>query len=482
MFDDSFRKGPSGSFLFFRTLPLGKNCLGSRISNAGLGFCKKNIIRSSEEKMTRRIVVEMLLVCMLTASLFVSCASAKSTDEEMQVVSVEPEPVAEMQQETEDVELDGEGWLTALGSIKGLDIKGYRLRGEGPDGASFDWIDVTGTKVALSDIRRGQWTLYAEAIGENGDVLATGKLETFLSNSSPMGALFMDSEAGNGNARCSFAWNTFQVLYPSIEIYVKKGNGEYVARDASEISIGDGVAVWNARNIGAGSYIVRAILKDEGEVVAGVAAAMRVLDGKQSVGDVRFTVGKLSAIYGISLENSPVKTVVGSLVLEENQVGFSSDDENLHYDWFLNGEYVENNDRAKLDVPGKSCGRGFYRIDCIVQNSNNTSINSASMLVYCDGNAIKQVTEDEADHTKGDVPEGYDEITTGSEDTVVPFETERNEVVKEEALAEQEMDMTSYPAEDDIENDVESISEDIVENAEEADDDPIYFVYEETQQ
>ena len=416
--------------------------------------------------MIRKRILFGLLVCVLVLA---SCASAKKPVSDTQVISVDPEPVVEETPEEvveEEVDLGDGNWLSALGSINGLDIKSYKLRGEGPDGASFDWIEVTGTKVALSDVRRGQWTLYAQAIGENGDILASGKLETFLSNSSPTGALYMDSEVGEGDVRCSFAWNTFQVLYPSIEIYVKKGDGEYVARDASEISIGDGVAVWNAKDVGAGSYVVRALLKDEGEVVAGVAAAMRIIDGKQSVGDVRFTVGKLSAIYGISLENTPTVTVKGNLELGENgNVSFVSDFTDLRYDWFLNGEYVEGENSDTLNIFQTSEDRGFFRLDCIVQNSNNTSINSASILVYSDGNVARVVTVEEAEAMKGDKPENYEEIETNSEATVNPVVVDE-EVQKVIDKAFQQADETNVETVEAVEN-TEAV-ENVVENAEEA--------------
>lgn len=431
-------------------------------------------------KTTKRTMFSMFLVCLLVALTFVSCATGANEEKEMQVISVEPE----VEQEVQEVEDLGESnWLSALGDIQGLDIKSYRLRGEGPDGAKFDWIDVTGTKVALSDVRRGQWTLYAEAIGENGDILATGKLETFLSNSSPMGALVMDPEVGSGSARCSFAWNTFQVLYPTIEIYVKKGDGEYVPRDVSEISIGDGVAVWNAKDIGAGSYIVRAVLKDEGEVVAGVAAAMRILDGKQSVGDVRFTVGKLSAIYGISLENTPTTTVRGTLELTSvGDVKYVSEEEDLRFDWFLNGEYVPENNSDTLVLLENVEGKGFYRVDCVVQNSNLTSINSDSFLVYCDGITARLVTVEEAEGIKEDSPSGYEEIKTDSELTVnrpvIDEEVQKtiDEAIKAEPSETEVVEEAVEESEPVEEAETEIETEPAVEVTEEEDEEPIYYV------
>jgi hypothetical protein len=409
-----------------------------------------------------KVLVLMLLVCFLLS--FVSCASSQideNLESELSAISVEPaEEIVEETIETE--EENKSNWLSALGDIKGLDIKSYRLRGEGPDGAAFDWIEVTNTRVALSDVRRGQWTLYAEAIGENGDVLATGKLETFLSNSSPFGTLVLNSEEGQGDVRCAFSWSTFQVISPSIEIYTKKGDGEYVPRDSSEIIVGDGVAVWKTEDLDAGSYIVRAILKDEGEAVAGIAAAMRVIDNKQSVGDIRFSVGKLASSYSITFENAPAPTIKGDLYLQENgDVTFVSEFAGLKFDWFVNGEYVKRENSGTLNIFQFSSEKGIYRFDCIVQNANNTSINTASLLVYSDGYAAKVVTAEEAETMREDAPANYEEIQTNSEDSVI-----HDEFIEEPVLEEAK---TVYEIADPVEltlhkeEIIEEVSEETIE-------------------
>ena len=356
---------------------------------------------------------------LLVATMIISCASGTGghpvVDGEMEVISVEPDvPVQEDVVEAED---EGKGgWLNAMGTIDGMDVKGFRLRGEGPDGASFGWVDVKGTKVALSDIRRGEWDLYAEAIGQNDEVVATGHLKTFLSESTPLGTLFLSEETGSGDVSCDFGWTTTQVLYPSIEVYVKTEDGEFMARDPREIKIDEnGHAVWTAKDVPAGSYIVRALLKDEGEVVSGVAAALRVLDGKTSVGNCRFVIGKLSTVFGIDLQNSPIDTVQGDIVIEEGVLSFVSDIADLKYSWFLDGSLMNDFRNMKdVDLHALELKKGFYRIDCIASNpAGFSSINTDTVFVYSDGaGTIVSVTEEQADSRKGDVPEGYTEVPT----------------------------------------------------------------------
>ena len=362
---------------------------------------------------------------LMIATMFISCASGTGeipvVDGEMEVISVEPDvPV----QEEAVIEAEDEskgGWLNAMGTIDGMDVKGFRLRGEGPDGASFDWVDVKGTKVALSDIRRGEWDLYAEAIGHNGEVVATGHLKTFLSESTPLGTLFLSEEVGSGDVSCDFGWTTTQVLYPSIEVYMKTEDGDFMARDPREVKIDEnGHAVWTAKDVPAGSYIVRALLKDEGEVVSGVAAALRVIDGKTSVGNCRFVIGKLSTVVGIGLQNSPIYTGPGDIALEAGILSFVSDVADLKYSWFLDGSLMNDFRNMKdVDLNKLELKKGFYRIDCIASNpAGFSSINTDTVFVYSDGaGTVVSVTEEQADSRKGDVPEGYMEVpTTDDED------------------------------------------------------------------
>lgn len=378
----------------------------------------------------RRGFIAFLLVLAFVAGL-TSCATSKTTTKEnitpvisekqvVETVSVE-QPVTETETTTENAvteEAEEESnWLSAIGKIKGLNVKSYRLRGVGPDGAFFDWIDVKSPKVALSDIRRGEWTLFAEALAEDGTVLATGSLKTFLSESTPLGTLLLSDEVGSGSIKCNLSWNTSQVLYPSIEIYIKTHDGEFVARDKSEIEITEnGKAVWTASNVPSGSYIARIILKDEGQVVSGIAAALRVVENKESLGNCQFVVGKLSTVFGIDLQNSPLDTVEGDITLANGILTFESPLTNLEYTWFIDGSALIDLNTQSLDIATLNLPKGYYRFDCIANQENGfSSINTNTVYVYVDGASVICVTPEEADSQKGDVPNGYFEVLTDPE-------------------------------------------------------------------
>lgn len=384
-------------------------------------------------------------LCVLLA--LCSCAtSGGAEEEEVQVLNAETGEVVE----TVATSAIPDGWLNSLGTIDGLNVARYRIRGVGPEGASFDWIDVTSSKVALSDIRRGEWTIYGQAISDTGEVVAKGSITTFLSSSTPLGAVYLDSTEGKGDVNCDFAWSTSQILYPEVEVYTQYDGGEFVARDASEIEITEnGAAVWKAEGLEAGPYVVRAILKDEGEVVSGIAAALRVIDGKTSVGDIRFTVGKLSTVYGISLENSPEDTVTGTLALDGSMLTYSADRDGVRYMWFMNGEILDCRE-SSVDVSSLLLKKGYYRFDVIVNGSDINSINSATIFVFVNGNEVSVVAEEEADSRKGDVPKGYDEVLTADQQLTLIEPADEESAPAEETV----------PAEEDAEEIIVTVTED----------------------
>ena len=60
----------------------------------------------------------------------------------------------------------------------------YRLRGEGPDGTAFGWKEINSQYIVLTDLRIGQWTLYAEKLDPKGNKVATGEVTAFITDSS----------------------------------------------------------------------------------------------------------------------------------------------------------------------------------------------------------------------------------------------------------------------------------------------------------
>lgn len=309
----------------------------------------------------------------------------------------------------EGVRAVSEETVNGLFNVNGIDVKSYRIRGEGPDGAYFDWIPVTSSRVALSDIRRGQWTIYAEGLDANGNVIVTGKIETFLSENTPVDNLVLKTGEGKGDVRCDVRWNTSQVKNASMEVFVKPLDGDYVYRLPSELSyVENGHIIWSAQNLASGSYVARFILKDGSTVVSGAAAALRIVQDKISVGDVKMTVGDLSTVYGITIENLPEKTIDGRLVLNDGIAVFETDmdKDKLTYVWFVDGNEAAQ-ESGSLDLYALSLNKGYHRVDVVVMSSSETSINSCSLVVYVNPEQAKDAAsgqEQPAAEEKEEIP------------------------------------------------------------------------------
>ena len=276
-------------------------------------------------------------------------------------------------------------------SDEDVDVATYRIRGEARDGESFDWIEVTEPRVVIAGIRRGEWTIYAQALNEDGDVIVSGRLDTFLSSDAPTDNLIFSENDGVGSVSTELRWNPAQVQNPTIEVYVKEDGGEFMARDISEITyVEPGLARWAADSLDAGSYIARFVFKDNGTVIGGTAAALRVITGYTSVGSVDMTVGDMSTPYSIDLGNVPAAVTVGTLNNDGGLISFSSDMDiaDLTYEWYINGKLVEGETGAQMDLGDMDLSNGFYRIDLVTNNGKYGSINSFSIVVQLESENV----------------------------------------------------------------------------------------------
>ena len=330
---------------------------------------------------------KLLMALLLLAVVFVlaSCGT--------KAVKQDPTPVVA----DEGVKLAEEDTVNGMFDVSGIDVKSYRIRGEGPDGAYFDWIPVTSSRVALSDIRRGEWTIYAEGLDANGNVIVTGKINTFLSENTPVDNLVLSTGVGQGDVKCDIRWNTSQVRNASLEVFVKPLDGDYAFRPAKEIAyIENGHMIWRAEDLTSGSYVARFILKDGSTVVSGAAAALRIVKDKVSVGDVKMTIGDLSTVYGITIENLPENTIKGELSLKDGVAVFvtSLDKSRLTYVWFVDGNEVAQ-ETERLDLYTLGLGKGYHRVDLVVMSASETSINSSSLIVYVNPELAKNAPSDQ---------------------------------------------------------------------------------------
>lgn len=316
-----------------------------------------------------------LMTVTLTASMLMSCASAEPINN---VITNDGSSALHVTDEDK---------MAAIFNLSDadLDVASYRLRGEGPDGASFDWIEVTEPRVAIADVRRGQWTLYAQALNADGDVLVAGKIDTFLSEDSPVDNLVFAEHDGEGQVYTDITWNRFQAVNPNVEVYLKPVDGEFAARPASEVSFVDDHMVWQASGLEAGSYIARFVFKDGSSVIGGASAALRVIADYTSVGNVEMNIGNLSTVYGITLDNLPDVVTLGELKHADGVVTFEGAvPSGAVYEWYVNGNKMDVASAPSFDITAQNLPKGVYRVDLVVRGGQYGSIASYMTLVQLD--------------------------------------------------------------------------------------------------
>lgn len=325
-------------------------------------------------------LVFFLVACLMMTT-FISCSSTEEPTEN----------VATTQEEFQEELADSQMRAIFGISDEDVDVATYRIRGEARDGASFDWVEVTEPQVVIAGVRRGEWTIYAQALNADGEVLVSGRLDTFLSSDAPTDNLTFVEQDGTGSVDTKITWNTAQVQNPSIQVFLKEDGGQFLPREADEVVFTeDGVAYWRVPTLDAGSYIARFVFSDNGTVVGGAAAALRVLTDHTSIGSVEMTVSDLNTAYSIYLENTPADVTDGTLVNDNGNITFSAEENagDLAYEWYVNGEYVEGVEGDCLDMNSLELEKGLYRVDVVAQNETYGSINSFSTVIQLENENV----------------------------------------------------------------------------------------------
>lgn len=253
----------------------------------------------------------------------------------------------------------------------------YRIRGEGPDGTAFGWKEVNSQYVILTDLRIGQWALYAEKLDSKGNKIATGEVTTFINDSSePTEIPF--TTGGLGDVVCNITWGKEQCIDPELSIFILSAEGEWFPRPKEEIQIlEDGIAVWNANAISSGSYSTRITLSDGKKEIAGAVSALRVVDGYISQGNINLTIGCRETPYGVRIGTDPIFRTDGIIEIEGiNAIYKSPEGEPTEVTWYINGIETSTSESLKLNTSDK---QGCYRLDAV---TNTLPKASSSITIW----------------------------------------------------------------------------------------------------
>lgn len=323
-----------------------------------------------------------------------------------------PEKTKVIQSVSDEVPMKSSGWISAdgqnIGNLSSLKVAKYMIRGEGPNGTQLPWTEINSDRLVLSNVERGEWKLFVEALNDSGDIIARGSIETFLSNDAPLTTISISEPEGYGAVDAVFIWSSSQVKNAKVRIFVKQYDGEFYERPAKEISVTKNQARWISRDIPSGNYVLKAELYDTEGIIGGCAVALRILNERISVGEIPIQIQKLPDKHGIKIEGSPAKKVEGYLNcnLETRKMAFVSTNFNeseLVYDWYVDGQEIPGMKNAKtIDFSKLITKIGYHEIVCIpAKKGNYSSISTYDMMIgyngtdygYMYGTGIPVITE-----------------------------------------------------------------------------------------
>ena len=267
---------------------------------------------------------------------------------------------------------DPSGSRTILPSgVTGPAPSAYLVGGTGPDGedltrgkataagselATVSWKDPFGgdavrrwfvtdrTALDVKGVHQGEWDLRVvsmyDALGEDrtfaegASRIAKGQAVKRLSAAGASATVTLDrlvrgDEGGTlpagQTAALTAKWDSDQVSTPTLTIKAKYQG------DGTADSVAAGFTTWKeealtaATNIGsyaytsdplpAGSYTVLASLTEGGKTIAGTADVVRILENRQSIGDIPLTIGLVTNEYKLAIQDMTMRPIEGEIVV-----------------------------------------------------------------------------------------------------------------------------------------------------------------------
>jgi hypothetical protein len=273
-----------------------------------------------------------------------------------------------------------------------MEIDSYHITGTGPDLQTVD-IEATDTTITLGNLAIGKWTLHAEALNNEGAVLAKGTTTTILSKVTSTAVVNLDELSGEGSLSVGFLWPIDQVADDvDIALSVIDQGGNEVTITPATVNKEHGTALLSVASLPAGSYMLHAKLYSQGILVSGAAEAVRIIENTETSGSMMLIIGDLSTTFSITIINETMMPLKGTIACtpqnpvagEEVCMTFTPESlpDGVSQDtitalWYCEGELVPSDGFSYTCIPAA----GSHRYDIIVEGEKLGSIGSASILV-----------------------------------------------------------------------------------------------------
>ena len=292
-----------------------------------------------------------------------------------------------------DVESGSRTLLPADSSL--LDVTKYTITGTGPNGRTFT-KNTDDNSVSIEGLVIGTWSVFVKGLNREGTELVSGSSTFNLTATSGPQTVVLNTLVGTGTFSFVLDWSLCDVLNPEMEVYL---TGPDMDSDEVPLLVEMNVGAKRAtvsETLAAGSYKVRAILKDGTQQVAGLVEAVRISNGTSTTGTHTFHFSELGPTvltYFTDATGTPIK---GTLSASGNPETFVSDEQytfvfsfteadkvdtdGLSIDWYFDGNKI--GDTVPITRTGSTVditpSHGVHRVDAVVYNKLRGSTGSAA--------------------------------------------------------------------------------------------------------
>lgn len=274
----------------------------------------------------------------------------------------------------------------------------YDFTGQGPGGATFALTDSQ-TPATVDSLVPGDWIVSVNAKNSEGTVIGQGKDQiTLAAEGTQKLDITVRPVEGYGSLDLTVYWNASDTGTPSVE-------GQLMPAAGSAIPISfsidqPGTAACFVDQVPTGYYTLTVNLLDGGTVVMGAVEIVRIVDGQTTAGGYEFY--DINTAYGEVLINvtpemdDPVTVTLSGC---QDFIGYGgsmtvtasvpSDEGNVTFLWYLNGQYRHSGDTHTL---GSDLPIGYYRLDVTALSADGSRAGSATHTFEVVDEALAEVT------------------------------------------------------------------------------------------
>lgn len=269
-----------------------------------------------------------------------------------------------------------------------LEIESYRITGDGPGAETFN-VETSKETISLEGLVIGEWSITAEGLNENDDVLVTGSTVHRLSATNGSCTIELSELVGTGSLEVTFTWDPERISgEPSIELELTPQYGTKETREL-ELTTMDkesGEATYTGSDYPAGSYVLASRLYDGSVQVSGFVEAVRIAGDQISKGTVEFDLdryptepGTLEVVNNTGVPVSCViegleDTVDADIPITVTLSSETDDVSSYSIIWYLDGNQIGEGAEAEFTPTV-----GTHRIDVVASTSRLGTSGSASI-------------------------------------------------------------------------------------------------------